>query len=102
MFAPQPCVPDAHRFVVAYGGQEATVGGEGESLEMLRPALVQGDFAVGIPSRDFFVAISLGSSETVESVRKKVEDDFQNMDHPLSDRLLLVTYDGVTEYAPWV
>jgi hypothetical protein len=61
-----------------------------------------GDFAVGTPSRDFFVAISLDSSETVEHVRKKVEDDFQNMDHPLSDRLLLVTHDGVTEYAPWV
>ncbi|HEY3965921.1 MAG TPA: DUF1444 family protein [Planctomycetaceae bacterium] len=61
-----------------------------------------GDFAVGTPSRDFFVAISLDSSETVEHVRKKVEDDFQNMDHPLSDRLLLVTHDGVTEYAPGV
>jgi hypothetical protein len=64
--------------------------------------VMRGDFAVGTPSRDFFVAISLDSLETVESVRKKVEDDFQNMDHPLSDRLLLITYDGVTEYAPWV
>jgi hypothetical protein len=61
-----------------------------------------GEFAVGLPNRDFFVALSLDSTETVEHVRKKVEDDFQNMDHPLSDRLLLVTHDGVTEYAPWV
>ena len=60
-----------------------------------------GEFAVGTPSRDFFVAISLDSTETIENVRKKVEDDFQNMDHPLSDRMLLVTHDGVTEYAPW-
>lgn len=68
--------------------------------EKLRGVL-GGEFAVGTPSRDFFVAISLDSSETVENVKKKVEDDFQNMDHPLSDRMLLVTQDGVTEYVPW-
>jgi len=61
-----------------------------------------GDFAVGTPSRDFFVAVSLESPETIEHVRTKVGGDFKQMDHPLSDRLLLVTYDGVTEYAPWV
>ncbi len=44
----------------------------------------------------------MGSDETIENVRKKVEDDYQNMDHPLSARMLLVTHDGVTEYAPWV
>jgi hypothetical protein len=64
-------------------------------------SVLGGEFAVGTPSRDFFVAISLDSSETVEQIRKKVEDDFQNMDHPLSCRMLLVTQDGVTEYAPW-
>jgi hypothetical protein len=69
--------------------------------EKLREVL-GGEFAVGTPSRDFFVAVSLDSTETVEHVRKKVEDDFLQMDHPLSDRLLLVTHDGVTEYAPWV
>ena len=69
--------------------------------EKLRGVL-GGEFAVGTPNRDFFVAVSLDSTETVEHVRKKVEDDFQQMDHPLSDRLLLVTHDGVTEFAPWV
>lgn len=57
--------------------------------------------AVGIPGRDFFVAVSLDSPETIEHVRKRVEDDFRQMDHPLSERLLLVTCDGVTEYDPW-
>jgi Protein of unknown function (DUF1444) len=60
------------------------------------------EFAVGAPSRDFFVAVSLNSSEAVEHVRKRVEDDFQQMDHPLTDQLLLVARDGVTEFAPWV
>jgi hypothetical protein len=69
--------------------------------EKLR-GVMGGDFAVGTPSRDFFVAVSLDSTETIEHVRRKVEDDFQQMDHPLSDRLLLITHDGVTEYAPWV
>jgi hypothetical protein len=101
---------------------EFTVAGEEEGPRLLVPArpdayntsrllsetfheklrgVLGGQFAVGTPSRDFFVAISLDSSETVEHVRRKVEDDFQNMDHPLSDRMLLVTHDGVTEYAPW-
>ena len=102
---------------------EFTVAGEDEGPRLLIPSrhdayntsrllsepfheklrgVLGGEFAVGTPSRDFFVAVSLDSSETVEHVRKKVEDDFQQMDHPLSDRLLLVTHDGVTEYAPWV
>lgn len=59
------------------------------------------EFAVGVPSRDFFVAVSLDSNEALEHVRKKVAEDFRQMDHPLSDKLLLVTTDGVTEYAPW-
>lgn len=64
--------------------------------------IMGGEFAVGVPSRDFFVAVSLDSQETIDHVRRKVEEDYQQMDHPLSERLLLVTRDGVTEYAPWV
>jgi hypothetical protein len=63
--------------------------------------IMGGEFAVGAPSRDFFVAVSLDSQETIDHVRRKVEEDYQQMDHPLSERLLLVTRDGVTEYAPW-
>jgi hypothetical protein len=102
---------------------EFTVAGEDEGPRLLIPrrpdayntsrllseafhgrlrAILGVEFAVGTPSRDFFVAVSLDSSDTVEQVRKRVEDDFQQMDHPLSDRLLLVTRDGVTEFAPWV
>ncbi len=56
------------------------------------------EFAVGIPNRDFFVAVSLKSSETLKRVRGKVASDFQTMDHPLTDRMLIVSTDGVSEY----
>lgn len=102
---------------------EFTVAGEDEGPRLLIPSrpdayntsrllsedfheklrtLLGSEFAVGTPSRDFFVAVSLDSTETIDHVRKRVEDDFQQMDHPLSDRLLLVAKDGVTEFAPWV
>lgn len=55
-------------------------------------------FAVGIPSRDFCVAVSLDSSETVQHVRRQVLEDYSKMDHPLSQQLLLVSADGVSEY----
>jgi hypothetical protein len=60
--------------------------------------LLGGQFAVGIPNRDFFVAVSLDSTETLEHVRGKVTEDFAHMDHPLSDRLLLISADGVSEF----
>ncbi|MGQ0634638.1 MAG: hypothetical protein ACT4QC_08510 [Planctomycetaceae bacterium] len=66
----------------------------------LRPVLGS-EFVVGTPGRDFFVAVSLDSPEAIEHVRQRVGHDFEQMDHPLSERLLLVTHDGVTEYVPW-
>lgn len=59
-----------------------------------------GDLALGLPGRDFFVAVSLKSREMVEHVRSRVREDFVHVDHPLTDRLLLVTADGVCEYEP--
>ncbi|RPI78514.1 MAG: DUF1444 family protein, partial [Planctomycetaceae bacterium] len=67
-------------------------------LARLREVLAS-PFAVGIPSRDFLVGVSLHSPEAVEHVRRRVADDFKVMDHPLCNRLLLVTHDGVTELA---
>lgn len=56
------------------------------------------EFIVGAPNRDFFVAVSLGSDDMIDEIRRKVAEDFTRMDHPLSDRLLLVSSDGVSEY----
>ncbi|REJ71592.1 MAG: DUF1444 family protein [Planctomycetota bacterium] len=60
--------------------------------------VVGGDLAVGLPGRDFFVAVSLKSPDMVQHVRGRVHEDFAHMDHPLTDRLLLLTTDGVSEY----
>ncbi|MEX0716952.1 MAG: DUF1444 family protein [Planctomycetaceae bacterium] len=57
-----------------------------------------GEFAVGLPNRDTFVAFSLNSSEVVGRLRSQIAADFARMDHPLSDRLLLVSADGVSEF----
>ena len=56
------------------------------------------EFIVGVPNRDFFVAVSLGSDEMIDQIQRKVVEDFGRMDHPLCDRLLLVSSDGVSEY----
>ena len=56
------------------------------------------ELAVGVPSRDFLVAVSMQESGTLGEIRRKVEDDFSRMDHPLSPRLLLISADGVSEF----
>jgi hypothetical protein len=56
------------------------------------------ELAVGLPSRDFLIAVSMGADEALDQIRRKVEDDFSRMDHPLSARLLLISADGVSEF----
>lgn len=56
------------------------------------------EFAVGAPNRDFFVAFNLEHGDMLDQIRKKVATDYERMDHPLSERLLLVSTDGVSEF----
>jgi hypothetical protein len=60
--------------------------------------VIGGNFAVGLPGRDFFVAVSLKSQKMLDHVRRKVREDYAQMDHPLTDRMLLVSADGVSEF----
>ncbi len=60
--------------------------------------VVEGDLVVGAPGRDYFVAISMKSAEMLAEVKDQVRNDFQNSDHPLTDRLLLISADGVSEF----
>ena len=65
--------------------------------ESLREVLGN-EFVVGMPNRDFFVAVSMGSDEMIEQIQQKVLQDFGRMDHPLCNKLLLVSQDGVSQY----
>ena len=58
---------------------------------------VGGDLAVGLPGRDFFVAVVANAPDMVDHVRRRVREDFRQTDHPLTDRMLLITADGVSE-----
>ncbi|MEZ6035192.1 MAG: DUF1444 family protein [Planctomycetaceae bacterium] len=61
--------------------------------ELFGPELI-----VGVPNRDFFVAATLKDPELISQIRKRVHQDFANMHHPLTKRLLVVSADGVSEY----
>lgn len=65
-------------------------------LEKMRD-VANGDLIVGVPGRDFFVATSPRLPQMVERLRNQVSEDYQRMDHPLTDRMLLITADGVSE-----
>lgn len=61
--------------------------------ELFGPELI-----VGVPNRDFFVAATLKDPDLISQIRKRVDDDFSTMHHPLTRRLLVVSADGVSEY----
>lgn len=51
-------------------------------------------FAAAIPNRDILLCFR-NDSLTVERLREQISKDFQQMPHPVTDRLLLVTADGI-------
>ena len=59
--------------------------------------VAEGDLVIGVPGRDFFVAVSTRLPEMVDRIRIRVHEDYQQTDHPLTDRMLLITADGVSE-----
>ncbi len=61
--------------------------------ELFGPELI-----VGVPNRDFFVAATMKDPELISQIRKRVDEDFSTMHHPLTRRLLVVSTDGVSEY----
>ena len=65
----------------------------GQLRELFGPELI-----VGVPNRDFFVAATMKDPELINQIRKRVNDDFTTMHHPLTRRLLVVSADGVSEY----
>lgn len=70
----------------------------GDHLHFQLRQLLGSEFVVGVPNRDFFVAVSLGDQELIDKVQQRVREDFQTMHHPLTSRLLVISADGVSEY----
>ncbi len=56
------------------------------------------EVAVGVPNRDFFVAVSLNHPGLMSHVQERVIQDYHSMHHPLTQRLLVISADGVSEY----
>jgi len=61
--------------------------------ELFGPELI-----IGVPNRDFFVAGKLKDPDLIAQIRKRVNEDFATMHHPLTKRLLVISADGVSEY----
>ena len=70
----------------------------GEHLHQRLRQLLGPELVVGIPNRDFFVAVSLSHPGLIGQVRQRVAQDYQAMHHPLTSRLLVISADGVSEY----
>ncbi|HWP41141.1 MAG TPA: hypothetical protein VNL70_09465, partial [Tepidisphaeraceae bacterium] len=51
-------------------------------------------FAAGIPNRDILLCFRSDPS-TVGRLRDQIARDYRQMPHPITDRLLLVTPDGI-------
>ena len=68
-------------------------GFHGRLRDLFGPELI-----LGVPNRDFFVAVTMNDESLIEQVRTRVNEDFATMHHPLTRRLLVVSADGVSEY----
>jgi hypothetical protein len=55
-------------------------------------------FAAGIPNRDILLCFR-DDEETVNRLKSQIADDFRQMPHQVTDKLLLVTQDGIASRA---
>lgn len=70
-------------------------------LEGLHPHLAPElgrDFLVAIPTRDVFLAFPAQPGKLIDRLRKQVEADFHKLPYPITNRLFLVTRDGVADW----
>src|SRR5206468_11400673 len=54
-------------------------------------------FAAGIPNRDILLCFR-DDDETLDRLRKQIATDNRTMPHPVTDKLLLVTPDGIAPH----
>jgi hypothetical protein len=72
-----------------------------DSSRLLLPSLFErlreylgGPFAAAIPNRDILLCFR-DDSETIDRLRPQIEADYRRMPHQITDKLLLVTLDGI-------
>ena len=70
----------------------------GEQLHGRLRQILGAELVVGVPNRDFFVAVSLNHPDLIEQIQQRVVQDYQAMHHQLTSRLLVISADGVSEY----
>ncbi len=70
----------------------------GKQLHGRLRQILGAELVVGVPNRDFFVAVSLNHPDLIGQIQEKVAQDYQAMHHPLTSRLLVISADGVSEY----
>jgi uncharacterized protein YtpQ (UPF0354 family) len=62
--------------------------------EKLSPELGQ-TFYAAIPAKNVFIAFPCDPLPFVEKIKSKVRDDFKELEEPITDKLFLVTRDGI-------
>lgn len=62
--------------------------------QMLAPELGD-DFYVAIPARDRFFALSAEPKSLMERLKDRVASDYKRLPYPITDKLFLVTRDGI-------
>jgi uncharacterized protein YtpQ (UPF0354 family) len=70
------------------------------NLHQRLAARLGGDFYVATPSRDMFVAMSIGPEPFVQRLATRVHEDFRRLPYPISPHLFIVTRDGVAGTLP--
>jgi uncharacterized protein YtpQ (UPF0354 family) len=66
----------------------------GSLHDRLAPEL-DGDFYVATPSRDMFLALSVGPDPFVERLARRIAMDYRRLPYPITKSLFYVTRDGV-------
>jgi len=99
------------QFVHSTEGGQAVILSEQDGYDAARVLLsglydelagkLGGDFYVGAPARDMFVALGAKPEPFVERLRSRVAHDFKRLPYPICPHLYLVTRDGIAGTMPW-
>jgi len=60
--------------------------------------VIGSEFLVGLPYRDFLVALEKKKSKHQEKLIQKIRDDFNNRSHPITDRIFFMDAKGIHNF----